>query len=303
MANKKKTGFGYSPVNLTGPGTIFTLAFIAIAVGLGLLLTRGITPSSTLTTPGETGELEIIQETPIPGQKGLQLKTLKFKECASTVTIDLLLDKSTSMGDLTPSGISKLARLKEAVLELVAGAKDESIIGVQSFTTGAITNDVPVAYYKNNKSTFATTINSLRTLSATPTHDALAFSYTVLSDVLNGTWYPKDRKMNFIFISDGAPCPGVGCIGNNSLGPDQDPRLFTPNPADQIKALGVTVYSLGIFSQQDRAQAFELEDLLKNIATSPDNYYAATSGDDVKRLLQQISNKICASTSPPTATP
>jgi hypothetical protein len=46
---------------------------------MGLLFTRGVTPKSTLTDPGETGDIEVVEETPIPGQKGLQLKTIKFK--------------------------------------------------------------------------------------------------------------------------------------------------------------------------------------------------------------------------------
>lgn len=301
MANKRKRGgFGFS-VNLTGPGTVFTLGIIALSIGMGVLFARGPAPKAILSDPGETGDIEIVEETPDPAQKGLQLKTLKFKECASTVTIDLLLDKSTSMDEFTPSGITKLSRLIEAVLELAGNANDESIIGVQSFTTGSITNDVPISYYKDIKSTFASTIRSIQTLNATPTHDALAFSYNILKEAIPR--FPPDRKFNFIFISDGAPCPGIGCPQNITPNtPDQDPRLYTPNPAAQIKELGVIVYSIGIFSQKDRAQVFVLEDLLKSIATSPDHYYAANSGDDVKRLLKEISNRICQSQVTPTPT-
>ena len=73
MANRKRGGFGFSP-SLTGPGTIFTLAFIALSVGMGLLFSRGVAPKSTLTDPGDNNaEVELIMETPIPGQKGLQL--------------------------------------------------------------------------------------------------------------------------------------------------------------------------------------------------------------------------------------
>lgn len=300
MAKKSRRrgalGFG---VNLTGGGTIFTLGFIALAVGMGILLTRGVTPRSVLSDPGQTGDIELVVEPPDPEQKGLQLKTLKFKECASTVTIDFMLDKSTSMDQPTPSGVSKFQRLKEAVKSIVGKSHDDSIIGIQSFTTNDITNDVPVSYYRDIKNTLIPSIDSIRTRSSTPTYEALAFSYNILQEAIPR--FPPERKFNFVFISDGAPCPGIGCPGN--AGANQDPRLYTPNPADQIKELGVTVYTLGIYSQSDRNQVFVLEDLLKSIATSPDHYFAADTGDDVQRLLSQISNRICNSAATPTQTP
>lgn len=300
MANRnqkrrRRGGYGFS-FNLTGPGTFFTLGIIAVVVGLGVLMTRGVVPKQSLSDPPQTGELEVIKETPAPDEKRLQLRTIKFKECASTITIDLLLDKSGSMDELTPSNTTKLSRLQDAVLELASSANDESIIGVQTFSGDSIINNIPISYYKDIKSTFASTIRSIRASSSTPTHDALAFSYNILKEAIPK--FPKDRKFNFIFISDGAPCPGIGCP--TQPGDNQDPRLYTPNPADQIKELGVTVYSLGIFSVTDRSQVFQLEDLLKSIATSPDHYYAANTGDEVKSLLKQISNRICQSQITPT---
>lgn len=305
MANNRKKGGvggrgnssgGRFGMSLTGPGTVFTVAFIALAVGMGLLLSRGVAPRSVLSDPGETGDLQLVQETPAVNEKGLQLRTLRFQECASTVTIDLLLDRSGSMSDPTPSGIQKIQRLKEAVSSLVANAKDTSIIGFQSFSSDSITNDVPISYYKDVKNLVSAKLSALFPSGGTPTHDALDFSYNILKDSIPK--FPKDRKFNFIFVSDGAPCPGVGCLGRP--GQDQDPRKFTPNPADEIKDLGVNVYTVGIFSPQDRAQAFQMEDLLKSVASSPDNYYAADSGDKVKQLLTQISNRICAQEATPT---
>ncbi len=290
MANNRRraAGWGFSP-SLTGPGTVFTLAFITVAIGMGVLLSRGITPSSTLTEPEDKDvEVELVLETPIPGQKGLQLKTLKFKECASTVTMDLLLDRSGSMGRLTPSGTTKIDRLKEAVTELMSKAQDTSIVGFQSFDSFSITDDVPISYYRDVKGIIPGKIAALDDGGSTPTHDALAYSLEKLKEA---TAKFPDRNFNFIFISDGAPCPGIDCPGQP--GGDQDPRLFTPNPADEIKKLGVNVYSLGIYEAGQANLPF-LEELLKSVASSPDNYYAATSADDTKRLLSQISNRICS---------
>ncbi len=291
--NRRRGGYGFG-FNLTGPGTIFTLAFIGLAVGMGILLSRGVTPSSTLSDPGQTGDLELITEAPGKYENKLQLKTLKFRECASTVTIDLLLDRSGSMGDPTPSGVAKIVRLREAVNSMLDGAKDSSIIGIQSFNGFSITNDVPVSYYKDIRSIIPQKLDALQPGSSTPTYHALAYSRDILKTALP---VYKERKFNFIFISDGAPCPGIGCPGNE--GDNQDPRLYSPNPADEIKDLGVNVFTVGVFgyNQPDRAP---LEDLLKSIASKPENYYAANTGDQLKDLLKQISNRICAQEATPT---
>lgn len=283
--NRRGAGYGFG-MNLTGPGTIFTLGFIGIALGLGILLTRGITPKSTLTDPGETGDVEMIIEAPDPNNKSnLQLKTIKFRECGSTVTIDMLLDRSGSMDNRTPTGETKISRLKEAVLSLLEKAHDTSIIGIQSFDSGSILNDIPISYYKDVKADIPVKLKAMSPGGSTPTHDALDFSLNVLREAIPK--FPKERKFNFILISDGAPVPAT-----------QDPRLFTPNPADEIKALGVEVYTLGIFSVNQTDPA--LSDLLKSIASKPENYYAANTGDDVKELLKQISNRICSQEISPT---
>lgn len=283
MANNNRRGgygFSYSPRSLTGPGTIFTLGFIALAIGFGIMLSKGIAPQPMLSDVDPTEEYEMIPLTPDPSQKGLQLKTVKFKSCASSVTIDLMLDRSGSMSEITPTGQQKLQRLKEAVNALVEGSNDNTIIGIQSFDSTSITNDVPVGLYKDIKSQIPAALEKMEPGGKTPTHDALLFSYNILKDEVPK--YPN-RKFNFIFISDGQPVPN-----------EQDPFLpiHNPNPVTQIKALkDVTVYTVGIFSANQTNPA--LASLLKNIATSPAHYFASATGDDVKILLKQISTKIC----------
>ena len=221
-------------------------------------------------------------------KKSLQLKTLKFsKKCSEQITVDLLLDRSGSMGNLTPTRQTKIARLKEAVLALTAKLSDTSVIGIQSFDSRSRTDDVPISYYKDVKGIISSRVNALSAGQQTPTHDALAFSYQKLSAAI--PQFPG-RQFNFVLVSDGAPCPGVGCT--DQPGANQDPRLYSPNPADQIKALGINVYTLGIY---DRNQADKpaLSDLLKSIASKPENYYEAQTGDQTTKLLEVISARIC----------
>ncbi len=255
---------------------------------MAIMFVGGVVPKME-PTPSETGQEYI----PVPGsgtgggKSSLQLNPIKFKKCTGTVTIDFLLDRSGSMGDFAPSGKTKISRLKEAVLELTNKLSDTSIVGIQSFNSNevskdnfvnSLTNDVPISYYKDIKTIIPTKVNALQASGKTPTHDAIAYSYGILQNALP---LFKDRKFNFILISDGAPVPA-----------SQNPQLFTPNPADQIKALGVNVFSLAIYdSSQSRDP--KLAELLKSIASKPGNYYEAQNADQVSNLLQQILTKLC----------
>ncbi|MEK7558877.1 MAG: vWA domain-containing protein [Patescibacteria group bacterium] len=278
-----------------------------------LVMIGGLLPSERKPPPPnyQTGELATS-----PGsssEPGLQLKTLKFKNitptptptvtsapipsatpipCKNSLTVDFLLDITGSMTSFTPSGFTKVSRLKEAVLAMTQNLTDDSIIGIQAFNSRIISRPdimdvIPIAYFRDVKRNIPSEINLLVAEGGTPTRNALVFSYNKLAEAIPR--FPG-RKFNFILISDGAPCPGAGCPGNS--GANQDPRLFTPNPADQIKNLGVTVYTVGVY---DAAQAEDprLSDLLKSIASSPSNYYHARSADEIQSLLTAITGTIC----------
>ena len=284
-----------------GAGGIF-IGFILIIIGGGLLLTGDLNPlpQDQLSDPPE-GVYEIDEESlkELDEKRGnLQLRTIRFKECGEQTTIVLMLDKSGSMNSNTPSGARKIDRLIEAVVTLANSLSDESVIGVQDFSnpTGVVgQNDIntliPVSFYKDVKTQVEPAVRSLsgKAVGSTPTHDALAYSY---SELLQAMPLFPDKQFDYIFVSDGAPCPGIGC-GGTVGGPDQDPRLYSPNPADQIKELGVNIYTLGIYDLgQNKSQ---LSALLRDIASTPDNYFEATTADDTGKLLTAISERICQS--------
>lgn len=263
---------------LRGSITIFLL--LAVIVLGAVLLAGGIFPKENPETDPDAQEV-IIDESSLAtpsGKKSLQLQTLKFRECLGTITVDLLLDHTGSMNKRTPSGVTKIQRVKEAVLALVEKFTDTSVIGIQSFNSHSIREEVPISYYKDVKDIIPGKINALDARGLTPTHNALAFAYERLRDGM-----PRflDRKFNFVFISDGRPEP-----------PSGDPRLFTPDPVTQIKALGVNVYALAVYDSKD-ANDPALRGLMQYIASKPENYFEAETADETKRLLSSITEKIC----------
>jgi hypothetical protein len=291
---KKKNLLFFSRGNIT-------LYLLLIIVILGAYLMVGGL-SDFRNSPVDNSPLgEVINDPPGAGYDNLQLQTIRFKQCASQVTIDLLLDVSGSMDFPTETNVSKISRLKEAVSNLTNKMGDSSIIGIQTFRgigeidlQASLTDLVPISYYSDVKNTLLSKINSIFANGSTPTHDALAFSFDKLEEAQSK--FP-DRKFNFILISDGAPCPGVGCPDHPAslAGNNQDPREFTPNPANQIKDLGINVYTIGIYDR-NQAKDTNLENLLIDTASKRGNYFNAGAGDAVKNLLNVIAEKICKET-------
>jgi hypothetical protein len=221
----------------------------------------------------------------------LQLKTLDFQACSADATVDMEVDTSGSMAcpigvnssitPCLPSNKSRIADLKTAVNSFLGNLGDNSLIGIQSFSNINASNVViPVSYYKDVKGTVESKVNSLRPNGRTPTAQALRFSESVLKAAQ--AKYP-DRKFVFIFVSDGLPVPAAGQAG------DQDPRsaVNAPNPADEIKNLGVKIITIAIGNE------FGGDQLMKSIASTPQDAYNAPTTEDLANIYQQIGGQIC----------
>lgn len=254
-------------------GDAMITVILAIVVIAGVFLAGGALPRQSRDTQDLSSEAVIDEDSLASSTNGnqLQLKTLKFKKCSSVAAVTMMLDRSGSM-----SG-KKIQTLKEATLSFTSNFADESVIGIQSFNTADIREDVPVSYYKNVKDLIIQKVNALEPGSTTPTYGALQFSRDILTDAI-----PKfpGKSFNYIFLSDGLPVPPE----------TQDPRDYTPNPADEIKAMGVTIFTIGIFGAADSGPGGEL---LKSIASDPSYYFSTPTGDDLSRIYEAIGTKIC----------
>lgn len=256
-------------------GDAMVTLLLAVVVIAAVFFVGGALPQQSPDTQDRSNEAVIDEDSLSSSTNGnqLQLKTLKFKKCSSIAAVSMMLDRSGSMGD-----DGKITKLKSATLSFASNFADDSVIGIQSFDSNDIREDVPISYYKDVKDLVVTKVNALTPGDKTPTYRALQFSRDILIPAI-----PKfsDRTFNFIFLSDGLPVPPQ----------TEDPRGYSPNPADEIKALGVTVYTIGIFGPADSVAGGEL---LKSIASSPDNYFATPTGDDLSSIYDAIGTKICS---------
>lgn len=275
-------------------GFKIVLFLIFIIFGGAALLSNGIFPTATKTPSNETD----VENIPIaPSSSGssqsLQLKPIQFqqKQCGQTLAVDFLLDRSGSMqGD-------KIQKLKNGVLLFTKGLADNSVIGAQDFSSpdspkGTVETLIPISYYKDIKSRVPSMIASLQASGWTYTRDAFSFTSQRLNEGIQK--YPG-YKFALIFISDGVPetaqCPRLSQLTGKCTS-NQIPTL-PPSIPDAIKAKGVRIFTIAYLDQNDTSWNNQLETLMRNVASTPSDFYIAPSSNQVDSILSQIATKLC----------
>ncbi len=281
---------GPIPVDPNGPGGPPTLPPY-YGVGEGVDQQELILPSGALT----------------PDTKGnLQLKTFKVNVCGQTTAIDFLVDTSASMED-----DNKMDKLKAALRTFTSKLSNSSVIAIHTFSAQT-KEHVKFDYYKNNKVQVKATIDALGPEGWTSTRDGFNLAKQALSEAITKKRFPG-YNYNLVLLTDGVPeipqypdAPPRQCEATapDQLNPggircfsvDQDPRVPT-NLASDVKNLGVTIYSVGIYSQtsSDKILQPHLEALLRDVATQPTNthYYSSIEGNNLDTILKNIISSTC----------
>lgn len=273
---------------------------IVIIVG-SVLLAGGVSPkfeNKSLEQNTGTGEKFAVIEEPAPTdtRNTLQLKTLKFKKveekkeprCTQTVAIDLLVDTSGSM-----SWGSKMLELKNALKAFTNPLSDDSVVALHRFHTTP-SEVIPFSYYREVKQNMSATIDSLTPGGWTHTRDAFIFIKDKLSQAQSQ--FPN-YQFSLIFFSDGIPessnptCTPTGdpprCFETT-----QDPTI-PPDIAAEIKNSGVRIFSIALLDESDQRFNAELTQLMRNVASSPNDFYFTLDESRLTEIYQQIGTTIC----------
>jgi hypothetical protein len=300
FGNGGSSSGGRFGMSLTGPGTMFTIAFIALAIGMGILLSRGVTPKTVLSDPGETGDLELVLETPSANGSRLQLKTLKFRECASKAAVGLIVDRSGSMRG------EKMTNLKDALSTFTTGLGNQSVIGMISFSSNdnsiETSEDVPFSRYQDVKGQVASAIKAL--YAAGSTHTRAAFALMKDRIIAAQKKFPENN-FAMILLSDGVPedrsetgtnCPSGLLHGGRCFALSQDPTQ-EPSIAREIRDAGINVYAIAIYDKNDPDDVYFLpamRNMMQNIVSSPTNFYETPDPTKLKQIYKEIAQKICS---------
>lgn len=264
---------------------LLLVAFLAVFLAGGLSLTSYSKPATDQYVP--------ISKMPIPGKDSLQLDTLKFKKCQEVIAVDLLIDTSGSM-----QFGNKMPELKNALSSFVSLLSDKSLIAMQTFST-TTQNVLPFSFYKDSKNQLASLIGSLTPNGATYTRDAFLMARDEIRKAQSA--YPK-YKFRLIFVSDGipetmSPSPNATCKVSPVLNIKrcldwaQDPNR-SPSVADDLKNMGVRIYTIAVLDHEDAIFNPELESILKQ-AASPGSFYLAPTASDLKKIYSQIGSRLC----------
>jgi hypothetical protein len=284
--------------------------FIVIIIALGsVLLVGGIFPKNPdLSAPQYRG---VPDDTIKPGngKRSLQLGTIPFKQCVETTMVNFLIDNSGSMQG------AKMTELKNAMAVFGSNYPDSGVLGIQIYSDPAThpplgyAELIPISEYIKVKNQYISLINRMRPSGATHSKDAMIFAKTKLEEAKR--LFP-DRQANLVFISDGIPetretknalCPGdvpnsplcsisrspAGAPVCRCFAQSQDPTSV----ASEIKAMGVRIFTISYVDTQDSKFNNELQTLMRNVASSPADYYQAPVADQIGKILAQISEKLC----------
>ncbi|OGH04576.1 MAG: hypothetical protein A2W22_04910 [Candidatus Levybacteria bacterium RBG_16_35_11] len=276
---------------------VFVLVILFIVALFAFYNVGGIFPEKLNTTGSQGGSYVMV--TPVPGSssQSLQLNFVKFKGCSSTTAVDFLVDRSGSMEG------QKLTLLKQGILSFASKLSDQSVFGLQTFADPpniVWKNDINPDLFSNVKSNITNVVCSLQANGATHTKDAFEQTKAVLADTQKRF---SERQLAFIFVSDGIPETGTRnnlCrlqgkteLCNSScrcFDPAQDPTQI----AEQIKAMGIKIYSIGYVDKNDDFATNQLKGLMERVASSPDKAHMAPNEAEVIKILNDIGYEICS---------
>lgn len=288
-------------------GMLYVVVIMLTLISFSFFLVGGKFPAMTpqITAP-DPGKQEIIfEQDKDPGKENLQLQTFKVKNsCESKIAVDFLIDVSGSM-----RFGNKQQREKDALRAFAGKMVDDSVIGMQVFSAGT-REIVPLSKYADVKNQFASAVNGLTASGNTETRNGMLLSKQKLSEVISQNKFPG-YKHSLILLTDGIPeafpeiiddahCRKIvyepGINSDRCFAIAQDPTE-PPNVGDEIKNLGVDIYSINITSNEvsDVEMAPFLESLLKDVASTPvsEHYYTSLDGADLTRILEKVFKDIC----------
>lgn len=300
-------------------GTIALYVLLTVII-VGAFFLAGGVPKFDFSPTDTTPAGEVVLETPDPQRDSLQLKTLRFKSCASTAAVDFLVDTSGSMRDG-----GKMQNIKDALTSFASNFNDKSVTGIRRFSSDygyycpyhpATERLTTIDFYGTSKNSFASSTNSLCADGSTNTRTAFAAELQDLTAAVTDQRF-KDYNFNLVFISDGIPeengsghngaCTGAESYAfcANSKGncrcfvDDQDPTT-NPQIAQQVQALksingkNIKVSSILVFDPvSDGPFEAKLTNMMKAIASTPSDFYKTSDPTTIKTIYSQISNKIC----------
>ncbi len=284
--------------------------FIIILAILFAVLFSGVLFSRTSKFPNQG-----IYETELFGtagtdKDGLQLSTFGVLQCTNKVAINFLIDNSGSMQFGEPT--AKIDQLKVALRTFAEYFPPTGAIAMQTYSE-AVKERVPFSIFNTSKSLFLEEVGAMGPQTATHSRDA----FLVAEQNINlGKGLFPDYEFSLVFISDGIP---ESRQANNFCDGDHDgdhgdqtgeycmPHPLAPNacrcfdtnqdPSDiatRIKSNGTRIFTIAFTDDHADADLDDkLQNLMRSIASSPNDYFHAPLNNQLTNIISLIANRVC----------
>jgi Mg-chelatase subunit ChlD len=222
-------------------------------------------------TPGEAKAFALTWSQPFA-------YTADAEVCTQPVDVILALDRSGSMASDAKDPPQPLTLAKQAAADFVSRMTVQDQVGYVSFATEAsspIDQELSSDRERVRDAILRTTIRT-NGVQYTNIGDALAKAYAEFQTQRRN----PDAKGVLILLTDGAPTYPKD--PNNPKFPEQYARQV----ADTLKRSGVEIYTIGLGDEIN-------QDLLLDLASSPQQYYSAATGADLSQIYRTIASAVC----------
>lgn len=209
--------------------------------------------------------------------------TADTETCAQPIDVILALDRSGSMSSDGKDPPQPLTQAKEAAAKFVSLMTMQDQVGYVSFATEAsnpIDSELSRDTNRIEQSILATKIRT-DGVQYTNIGDALA---RARSEFQSQRRNPAAKPV-VVLLTDGAPTYPKDPS-------DRDfPAKYARQVADVLKLEGVTIFTIGLGNDLN-------ETLLRDIASSPEQYFRAATGAELLGIYQSIARAVCVKPPP-----
>ncbi len=202
----------------------------------------------------------------------------EYESCSQPVDVMLALDRSGSMASDKKSPPQPLTQAKDAAEEFVSKMTGSDQVGYVSFAT-KVSQPIDQELTKN----FSAVRNSISETEIGKD----GVQYTNIGDALLSARNEflsqrknKEARQVIVLLTDGAPT-----YPKDPANPNY-PEEYTRQVAQALKQDGVGIYTIGLGDEVN-------EKLLKEIASTPEQYYAAATGAELSKVYQDVATAIC----------